>query len=510
MSSKLAKTKSLPSGSVDDHSEEVPPVAGSLAESLRAFSYSLPSAIADLVDNSISADARNVWIQFDWDGPDSVVSVADDGRGIPEDKIAQAMRLGSVSPLAERSSSDLGRFGLGLKTASFSQARRLTVISKPPRHQATARCWDLDHIRTTNAWSLLREASASAQRAAKIIESEKSGTVVVWEKIDRIPGCSSSGSSQKEFFAEIDRVKDHLALVFHRLLKGRGATRLHLNGRTIQPWDPFMEEEIATQPFPSERLGLHGDQVEVTAFVLPHVSKISKTEHKVGSGIHGWNAHQGFYIYRNRRLLVPGSWLCFGWAKEEHYKLARIRVDLPNSMDLDWEIDVTKSRATPPPPLRTALRAIGEKTRNRAKQVYSVRGARLVPHSEAAKVFLWTPVAKNSKTFYRLDREHPLVKAALASTSDRKTLEALLKLVEQTVPIPLITITNSESPDQLGGPFERSTEREVLTVMTETYRAIRSSGKGHADACALLAMIHPFEQHPHLIQTLKEGQHVDA
>lgn len=501
------KTETIDAARADFLSEEVPPLAGSLAEGLRAFSYSLPSAIADLVDNSISADARNVWIQFDWDGSDSVVSVADDGHGIPEDEFAQAMRLGSVSPLTKRSSSNLGRFGLGLKTASFSQARRLTVVSKTSQKPGAARCWDLDHIRTTNAWSLLKDVSPAAERAAKVIEAEKSGTIVVWEKIDRIPGCSGSGgASVKEFHTEIDRVKNHLALVFHRILKGQGVPRLHLNGRPIQPWDPFMEEEEATQSFPAEKLGLHGEQVEVTGFVLPHVSKISKEEHSAGAGIHGWNAHQGFYIYRNKRLLVPGSWLCFGWSKEEHYKLARIRVDLPNSLDLDWEIDVTKSRATPPPPLRTALRAIGEKTRNRAKQVYSFRGARVVPHTEAERVFLWTPLAKNSKTFYRLDREHPLVKAALASTNDRKTLEALLKLIEHTVPLPHITITNSENPDQLAGPFEGVREAEIREVMLRCYHALRRQGSSHAEARNALGLLHGFQEFPHVIQAIHEEE----
>jgi hypothetical protein len=488
--------------------EEVPSQASALAESLRAFSYSLPSAIADLVDNSISAGAKNVWIQFDWDGPGSVVSVSDDGCGIPEDQIAQAMRLGSISPLNDRAPSDLGRFGLGLKTASFSQARRLTVLSKSCGMGASRRCWDLDHIRDTNSWSLLREASDAAEKCAFRLERSESGTVVVWEKPDRIPGCMvQADSAHKTFLTEIDRVKEHLAIVFHRLISGRGAVKIHLNDRELEAWDPFMEGAEATQSFPTERLPLGGASVEVTAYVLPHVSKLSKDAHKSGAGTSGWNAHQGFYIYRNKRLLVPGSWLCFNWAKEEHYKLARIRVDLPNSMDLDWEIDVTKSRATPPPILRSALRAIGEKTRNRAKQVYSFRGAKVVPHSEAGRVFLWTPIAKNSKTFYRLDREHPLVKRSLEVSTDRATLEAMLKLIEQTVPMPHITITNSETPDQLAGPFEQSKEKEVLAVMKETYRAIRSSGKSHGEACALLAMVHPFEQHPHLIQTLKEGGH---
>lgn len=491
--------------------EIVPPSASALVESMRAFSYSLPSAIADLVDNSISAEAKNIWIQFDWDGPKSTVSVSDDGRGIRGEELMQAMRFGSISPLAQRAKNDLGRFGLGLKTASFSQCRRLTVITKTGRQASFRRCWDLDHIRQTNSWSLLNEASPIAEHQARRIEIAKSGTAVVWEKIDRIPGCSGNGATaHKEFLAEIDRVKEHIALVFHRLLAGKRAIRILLNQRAIEPWDPFMENQESTQPFPKEILGQSGQRVEVTGFVLPHVSKISKTEHKAGGGIHGWNAHQGFYIYRNRRLLVPGSWLCFGWSKEEHYKLARIRVDLPNSVDLEWEIDVTKSRATPPPPLRSALRAVGEKTRNRAKQVYSYRGARVDPNKEQDRVFLWTTVAKHSKTFYRLDREHPLVQRVLETTSDRKALEALLKLVEQTVPLPHITITNTETPDQLAGPFERSAEREVLAVLNETYRAIRSSGKNHSESCDLLAMIHPFEQHPHLIQSLREGCHADT
>jgi hypothetical protein len=156
-------------------------------------------------------------------------------------------------------------------------------------------------------------------------------------------------------------------------MTGRKAVKIHINNHVIEPWDPFLPEEPATQTLPRTRLKLHGDRVEIEPFILPHHSKLAKAKHEAAAGPRGWNAHQGFYVYRNRRLLVPGDWLGFGWAKEEHYKLARIRVELPNALDHDWEIDVTKSKASPPPALRDELRRIGERTRSDAKRVYSHR-----------------------------------------------------------------------------------------------------------------------------------------
>src|SRR2546428_7939377 len=134
----------------------VPPNAASLVESLRAFGYGLPTAIADLVDNAIFGKARNIWIEFFWDGEESAVCLTDDGCGMSEPELRDAMRAGSRNPLDDRDPRDLGRFGLGLKTASFSQCRRLTVRSKTKDGGAITRCWDLDCIGRTNDWRLLR------------------------------------------------------------------------------------------------------------------------------------------------------------------------------------------------------------------------------------------------------------------------------------------------------------------------------------------------------------------
>ncbi|OYV05578.1 MAG: ATP-binding protein, partial [Verrucomicrobiales bacterium VVV1] len=148
--------------SLPEHPEEdpdvVPPHAASLAEALRAFSYELPTAIADLVDNSISARAKHIWVDFHWDGSDSVIVITDDGAGMSEEKLVAAMRPGSQSPLEKRQPHDLGRFGLGMKTASFSQCRRVTVRSKQVPRKSATRCWELDYLMKVGIWKLQRIA----------------------------------------------------------------------------------------------------------------------------------------------------------------------------------------------------------------------------------------------------------------------------------------------------------------------------------------------------------------
>lgn len=484
------------------------PHAASLAESLRAFSYELPTAIADLVDNSITARAKHIWVDFHWDGADSVVVITDDGDGMSEEKLVAAMRPGSQNPLDRREPHDLGRFGLGLKTASFSQCRRVTVRSSTGERQSATRCWDHDHIARVNAWQLLRKGNSAAEPFFQRLGELARGTAVVWQNLDRLVADQSTSNerAQQVFLQRADAVRQHLAMVFHLLMSGKNGVTIMLNNREVEPWDPFLAGEPATQILPESRLSLRGAQVHVQPFILPHHSKISKPKHDAASGPRGWNAHQGFYVYRNRRLLVPGEWLGFGWAKEEHYKLARIRVEIPNELDHDWGIDVTKSRARPPVAMRDELRRIGERARSEAKRVYSHRGAKLVPRSEEERVLLWEPFAKHDKTFYRLNREHPLLKQALKTSSDRAAVNALLRLIEETIPFPHISICNSEKPNSLPGPFEHAPESQVKEVMEEAFESLVASGYGKKEAADRMRTIWPFELFPEVLLTLVERQ----
>lgn len=488
----------------DQEFDLAPPQAGSLIESLRAFSYELPTALADLVDNSISASAKNVWIDFHWAGENSVISVTDDGEGMSEEQLVAAMRPGSTNPLDDREPHDLGRFGLGLKTASFSQCRRVTVRSGKKQMRWSTRCWDHDHVARVNAWQLLRSGNAAAEQHFKRLEGLGHGTAVVWQNLDRLVAKQKPDDdcAQQAFLRRADLVRHHLAMVFHQLMSGRDAVTIFLNDRKVEPWDPFLASEPATQTLPESRLKLREAQVCVQPYVLPHHSKISKLKHEAAAGPNGWNAHQGFYVYRNRRLLVAGEWLGLGWAKDEHYKLARIRVEIPNLLDHDWGIDVTKSRARPPAALRDDLRKIAERCRMEAKRVYSHRGAKLSPKSDQDRVLLWEPMAKHDKTFYRLNRKHPLIEQALERSSDRSVLKALFRLIEETIPFPHISISSSESPNAMSGPFEHARESEIREIMKEAFDSLVASGYPKKEAGDRLRTIWPFELFPAVLQGL--------
>lgn len=485
----------------------VEPDASAMLESLRAFGYSTPAAIADLIDNSITAGARNVWVQFHWDGRDSHVAVLDDGGGMPEEALVGAMRAGSRSPLDERPPGDLGRFGLGLKTASFSQCRQLTVASRARGHDPATRRWDLDYVREHRQWRLLKSAAPGSDDRLAPLSGMEQGTLVLWEKMDRVvPNDDVSSEADHARFRElIAAVYEHLAMVFHRFL-GK-AFRVYVNGRQprhqVKPWNPFLPSHEATQHFPEEAISTPKGVIAVRPYVLPHKDKLGDRLHEEMRGPAGWNAQQGFYVYRNQRLLVAGDWLGLGYTKEEHYKLARIQVDLPNTMDSDWDIDVKKSRARPPGAIRDRLRTIADLVRSRAVEIYRHRGryhARRTPDIDS---FAWKPGRRKDKVVYSVNREHPLVARALKTSGEARSLvEAMLRLLEETVPVRQIWLDAAEQPDGHSRPFEAVPEGEVKGVLTQVYAALRATGLTPQESRERVASMEAFAGYPQLIATL--------
>lgn len=483
------------------------PGAAELFESLRAFGYDLPTALADIIDNSISASARNIWIEMIWNGPGSRITIRDDGAGMTEDALRQAMRPGSLSPLEVRGAKDLGRFGLGMKTASISQCRCLTVMSKTYGGEISIRRWDLDYIASTGTgeWRLLKGKKLLSDEDRALLDGQEQGTILFWDSLDQLIGDATidDETAQKHFRERADALKAHLAMVFHRFLRGRNAVRLHLNGRQIEPWDPFLEDADKVDPLPAETLVADGEAVEVKAFILPHHSRISPEQHSRAAGPRGWNAHQGFYIYRNKRLLVAGDWLGLGMQKEEHFKLARIRIDLANSADLLWQIDVKKSRARPPAALRRDLLRIARAARGQASSIYRHRGKVVQRKLGSNNVFLWNHVVKRGKTYYKINRDHPLVRKVLDTADNKERVRALLALVEQTIPAPLIVINNAETPEGFGQPFEDSSA-DLRAAMAETFQALIEDGRGRSDAARALLTMEPFNQYPEMVAVFLE------
>ena len=493
--------------------------ADTLMESLRATGYSLPDAVSDLIDNSIYAGARNIWLNFHWDGAASCVTILDDGCGMSEDSLVAAMRVGSQSPIERRDPSDLGRFGLGLKTASISQARSLTVATNCADGRGVSiRRWDLDHLIATGDWQLLRlPPDNGGIHGLEDLQKLSHGTLVVWGKLDRLVGevDVDDAPARGEFLGSLRTLEEHLAMVFHRYIAARRSRiTVWLNGRQVERWDPFLTDNDATQNLGTETLGDREAPITVTSYVLPHHSRLSTEAHRNAGGPLGWNAHQGFYVYRNRRLLVAGDWLGLGFQKEEHYKLARIQVDLPNSFDHEWDIDVRKSRASPPLPLQDHLRRIARVTRSRAVEVYRHRGKTISRSISGNPTFVWNKRVTGGKVSYAVNREHPLVRDALVSDSiEPRQFRRILRLIEEYVPVQLIWVDMAEGDESQRQPFESVPDQEIQEMIRALYMALISSGLTHEQAVGRLGTAeiigNRFEVLEAVLESLAEEQRVD-
>lgn len=471
---------------------------------MRSLGYTLEAAVADIVDNSLSHGASHVQVQFDWAGADSTLSISDNGCGMSEKRLVEAMRAGSHDPRADRAPSDLGRFGLGLKTASFSQASRLSVITRAEGLAEAIRVWDLPYMAAANDWLLLRDASATAALQAMWMRSQASGTCVVWENLDRLVGNAEADNEKahKAFMEAADRVARHLAMVFGEFLVGSNAVRIKVGNVELTRWDPFLRDHSATQVLPQEQLGWGQHSVSVQAYVLPHHTKLNKGEFDAASGINGWNSHQGFYIYRNRRLISAGGWLSLGLTRDEHLKLARIRIDLGNDVDFDWKLDVRKSVASPPIELRNELRRIARLTRERAQEVYRHRGRRILAASPDDYSSVWEAKQMRGKTLFRISRDHPLVKAFVGPDDGGRAVEALLKLVEQTIPLVSIYIRHAEAPEEQPAPFDDTKDGEFREMLSDLYGGLRIAGHSHQQALATVSALSAAKARPHLIAIL--------
>ncbi|MDP3515677.1 MAG: ATP-binding protein [Pseudohongiella sp.] len=463
------------------------PYASSLIEGHRDFGYNLETALADVIDNSITAGATYVKLVANSISDAPFIAIVDDGSGMTETQLIEAMRLGSKNPKDIRAKSDLGRFGLGLKSASFSQCRCLTVITRQDSISSCAR-WDLDRFLQRRDWSL--ELIDNPIDIPNYYLLPKAGTIVIWEKLDRLLGNVTQDRDKSISFMNdaLVRAEKHLRLVFHRFLEGtKPKLKLYLNERQLKPIDPMASRHPATQKAPEDDLKIADATVKISCYTLPHHQKMTREEWDEIGGPEGHLKSQGLYIYRENRLIITGGWL--GLARQtELTKLCRVAVDIPNTMDSEWKIDVKKASAQLPPLVRERLKKVVERFVGTSKRTYTHKGQILV---DETRFPIWNRIKCNGQTVFRPNTEHPVFRSYSAQLPPelREGFERCLRLIGSGLPIETLHAELTGNPESVVSDETSDDDlKPMVYAMAKTLSTHGVPNEGLIDA--LLA--HPF------------------
>jgi hypothetical protein len=481
-----------------------PPKAGSLVEAMRAIGYSLETSLADLIDNSIAAGASFVDIAFkDRRLGNPYVAIVDDGHGMDEDALVEAMRHGSSDPLSERRPTDLGRFGLGMKTASQAQCRVLTVISR--RHseqQPVAARWDIDLIRKQDSWELQILSSSDLRDPASGVPPElliqldrmRSGTIVLWQNLDRLSEpLANDGAALAE---RIGDCRDYLGLVFHRFIDGPAQrVSIRMNSAEIQAHDPFLIEGAPPWSIGSDEISVAIDsercaKISYEAYVLPGLDRLTPTQIQSLTASGGLRKGQGFYVYRAHRLLVWGTW--FRIVKQhELSKLARIKIDVPNSLDKLWALDIRKSTAVPPAQIRDALNQAVARVHAHATKATRRYGV----HRRQDSAAVWRHLQVDAATFrFEVNADHPVIVTARNRLGDDAAacIDDLLEMIAEALPYNDIYV-------QMAGdrrpPPKSEISEELVRLANDTVNQLTATGLTREQAVQLLMRTEPFSNH---------------
>jgi hypothetical protein len=447
---------------------EKTPHAKMLLVALRSVGYTNETAIADILDNSISGAATEIELYFDWDN--RRIIIADNGFGMDYQELMDAMEIGSADPNEMRPSEDLGRFGLGMKTASFSMAKKLLVISKKNSTISNAE-WNLNTVASEDKWEISEYDESEILMILESIDTYiqynnwKQGTLIIISELDRLIDETNIEKSKKNFYKMIRNIKSHIAITFHRFME-EDALKISVNGNKLEAWNPFWIKSPATMELAREELFDGKNEVVVEPYILPHKSKYnSEEEFKEAAGVKDWRGHQGFYVYRNRRLLVYGTW--FGkFKKEPAYNLARIKLDMSADSDFEWDIDIKKSKATLPVAIEEQITQIAYLAIEKSVAVYNSRGVynRKNTSNNTSLKYVWEQRKNISGNYmFYLNKKHPMLLKILSGMDEnaQKELKTYLSLVESYSPTMLSGVMDKETDFVVS---DEDKKREILNI----------------------------------------------
>ena len=477
-------------------------------ESYRNIGYTMKTALADIIDNSIYAKATEIHVNMIWDdfvSDQPVIQVLDNGFGMSNDELIRAMQLACRSPLEQRESSDLGRYGLGLKSASFSQCRIVTVCSKKDG-VISAKQWDLNHVQEVERFEIA-DVDPDDFDAEELLPWN-SGTAVIWNQIDQLDDYSDMSISKRE--AAWDRamsvVREHIALIYSSF---QGQINFFFNGNPVELWDPFLlGDDNGPNICVDEDIPLGDGKVHITTYILPN--KLTPEQTRKLSFDKSLSEYQGFYVYRNNRLIVPGSWLNLPkMTVKEAYRLAHIRIDIDNTMDSLWHIDIKKENAVCPPALVNTLLSYAKQARKESSKIFRSKGKTLRRHQNLSeRTFLWTYGIREDKPFYSINRKNPVIENFCNSldTDQKKEFNGILKFIENYIPVMSIVEQESNSDGKyVENNASVISDKEILMQLEATVDGLIGSGLSRCDALRICKEIEPFVSYPELISVFEEN-----
>lgn len=399
------------------------PSAPMLIESMRSIGYSFQTALADIIDNSLSAKASTINIYLEVRSEKPSVVFIDNGVGMSVGELEEAMRYGSSNPNDMRNKDDLGRFGLGLKSASMSQCRELVVVSKVGQ-KINCFSWNLDYVIAKNDWVIQCLDNSEIDQLPLVSELMKfnNGTYVLWRNFDRIE--STTNDISKTLEEKMYESIEYLALIFHRFIDD--GVKIAINNEQLLKRDPFLKNSKKTQQLRSQKIIIEDSVIKVQPYILPFISKLNEEELELLGNKDSLRSEQGFYIYRNKRLIVWGTWFRIV-KKDELGKLSRVQVDIPNTLDYMWSIDIKKSSASIPSSIREKLYTSVKDSISSSKQVMKYRGRK---KKETLEIdYAWNIVNKDKIRTYEINLELPLLRI-FENSLNKDQLIIFEKLIE--------------------------------------------------------------------------------
>lgn len=429
-----------------------PPSAQNLMAGARSLgNYDLASALADLIDNSIVAKAQEIDISWSVSECNNVkVTITDNGSGMSELELIEAMKPASSNPNFPRDPSDLGRFGWGLKSASFSQASILTVVTNDGAKSSAAR-WNLRDIDEFEMALLDNEDLQDDWLNTK-------GTKVIWTDCDRL---TEDFATDLNVLNEIfQQARFELGLTFHRLLESRRLS-IKFQGLEIESRDPFYK---GTALGPKEKIQYQGSDIFWQSYTLPHFGKMSSNDEYITSGDEGTSKNQGFYIYRGDRLIIYGTWFKL-IPHSATRQLSRIKLDIPNSLDKYWKVTIDKKDAQMPSDLRSMFRRIAKKSSETSRKVIQNKGSKIIERPLIEPV--WVRLKSSSGSRFVLNQEHPIVKSAIESPTNL-SFKSLIALINESLPNEFVEAQRMRASNSVQSSVNREEYKLWFNIMVDT------------------------------------------